>query len=497
MNADLEASTGARARAAFMLLGYLLLWASAVLPLAALALKGQLRAVEDDFQRTAAALQREVGAQLKRNAAVLESMAAFVRAGAEEADVLQRYGGELLARFPGLFQFVLSRRADGQHPPLPASHGPENWGGFSADEPSYYPAVMIGPARPQNQAAQRLDAQAGTHLREGLVQALSSAAPAMTRPFGLTDGEMAYALFHPIFDPADARYGEVLAALLVRGRDLLPADRVIPGLRLELRYEEPSAPLPALRLLHYDQRAPSAIGARILPVLRSSVSLDQGGQQLLLIVERQVDWSMFDLYRTAAVALIALGSLVLLLGYGRARIRRVDNERARAQRLYVLANYDTLTGLPNRNLLRDRLEHALARARRRGAAVAVLFLDLDGFKAVNDNAGHDTGDKLLIEVANRLRSCVRSQDTVARLSGDEFVIVLEDVSGRRDAERVMHQIRSCLEEKIEIGEFAFLVSASVGISVYPDDGCDELSLLRKADFEMYSHKHPDWSVPIR
>lgn len=164
-------------------------------------------------------------------------------------------------------------------------------------------------------------------------------------------------------------------------------------------------------------------------------------------------------------------------------------ERMEAQeRLDRLAHYDALTGLPNRNLFRDRLQHALDRAQRAGRPVAILVLDLDNFKTVNDSLGHDVGDRLLQAVAEGIRACVRTEDTAARLGGDEFVIVLENIERAEEASVVAHKLVETLARPIQLGEHEVFVTASVGIAVYPDDARDLDNLLKNADTAMYRAK---------
>jgi diguanylate cyclase (GGDEF)-like protein len=153
-----------------------------------------------------------------------------------------------------------------------------------------------------------------------------------------------------------------------------------------------------------------------------------------------------------------------------------------------LALHDPLTDLPNRRLLADRLGHALSRADREGNAVAVLYLDLEGFKAVNDEFGHEKGDRLLVKFAQRLKGCLRESDTAVRLGGDEFVVVLEGVSSGEEALALSERITQALEEPFEVGQYETALSASMGIALsthphgYPED------LLRFADAAMYRSK---------
>jgi diguanylate cyclase (GGDEF)-like protein/PAS domain S-box-containing protein len=164
-----------------------------------------------------------------------------------------------------------------------------------------------------------------------------------------------------------------------------------------------------------------------------------------------------------------------------------EAKRSQAQ-LEFLAHHDPLTGLPNRLLLRARLEHGMEKAAREGRQLAVLFLDLDRFKHVNDSLGHSAGDELLREVARRLRDVVRREDTVARLGGDEFTVLLEHLRDGEDAARLARKLLDSLIQPYLMGERTLYLGASIGISLYPRDGGDVESLLRNADAAMYRAK---------
>jgi len=170
-------------------------------------------------------------------------------------------------------------------------------------------------------------------------------------------------------------------------------------------------------------------------------------------------------------------------------LARDITERKRAEeRIYRLAHYDALTDLPNRRLLMDRLDRALALARRHGRQLAVLMLDLDGFKPVNDTYGHDAGDELLEVVARRLESSVRRADTIARLGGDEFVVVLTEIASVDDAELVAGKIIAIVNEPVALDGREVHVGASIGIAAFPHDGDDAPALMKAADEAMYRAK---------
>jgi diguanylate cyclase (GGDEF)-like protein len=171
------------------------------------------------------------------------------------------------------------------------------------------------------------------------------------------------------------------------------------------------------------------------------------------------------------------------------RVIRYAIERKRTElELVRLAHFDQLTSLPNRTLLRERVDHALARAKRSGSGVATLILDMDRFKEINDMLGHEIGDKLLIEAARRIRAGVRDQDTVARLGGDEFAVVLEGVSEAKEVLPVIERIIKSLGEVTTIDGQEVNTSTSVGIAMYPENGNNLSELLRAADLAMYQAK---------
>jgi diguanylate cyclase len=184
---------------------------------------------------------------------------------------------------------------------------------------------------------------------------------------------------------------------------------------------------------------------------------------------------------------IVLATAVSYLIYRRAPRDRAALDQANA-RLQHSATHDALTDLPNRLLLADRLEQAIVHADRNGSRFALLLVDLDHFKTVNDSLGHAAGDDLLSEVARRLRASVRKSDTLARFGGDEFVLIINDVKAVPEIEGVIGAVCECLKRPIELADLEVHVSLSVGVSIYPTDGSDRETLLKHADVAMYQAK---------
>jgi diguanylate cyclase (GGDEF)-like protein len=166
----------------------------------------------------------------------------------------------------------------------------------------------------------------------------------------------------------------------------------------------------------------------------------------------------------------------------------ITEKRRAEEELSFLARYDALTGLPNRNLFNDRLEHAIALAKRHNHQVAVMFIDLDGFKKVNDSFGHHAGDVLLKQTADIIRSCLRDEDTLARLSGDEFIVIIEDYQSDAQLKVVLNKIMAKLQQPMDIVQNKVVISCSIGVSQFPLDGSSAEELMKFADTAMYHAK---------
>src|SRR5207302_1947418 len=167
---------------------------------------------------------------------------------------------------------------------------------------------------------------------------------------------------------------------------------------------------------------------------------------------------------------------------------RADEKTKADERIEYLASHDSLTNLPNREMFNGMLRRAIDSAERYRRQFAVLFIDLDRFKVINDSLGHDAGDMLLVEISGRLRRALRSSDVVARLGGDEFVVILEETAERHEVERIAGELLSVLSQPLQLSGHECHTTASIGIAMYPSDGADMLTLTKNADMAMYLAK---------
>ncbi|MBI2783624.1 MAG: EAL domain-containing protein [Gammaproteobacteria bacterium] len=196
--------------------------------------------------------------------------------------------------------------------------------------------------------------------------------------------------------------------------------------------------------------------------------------------EGRVRWT----HTQAEVERDADGQLLTVRG----AVADITEQKAAQETIEQLAYFDPLTQLPNRRLLFDRVRQAVAAAKRSGGCGALLFIDLDHFKRINDSLGHRAGDQLLMEVARRLRALVREEDTVARLGGDEFVVVLHEVANTREVRRSAHRVLERLSGEYSVADHRYHLSVSMGVALFPSDGEDPVELLHRADAAMYQAK---------
>ena len=202
------------------------------------------------------------------------------------------------------------------------------------------------------------------------------------------------------------------------------------------------------------------------------------------IWDRRADGSIYPKWLTISVAHGADGRVENYI----ASFTDITERKAAAEQIFHLAHHDALTGLVNRVALEAQMQSSFASARRDGRQVAVMLIDMDNFKQVNDTLGHHVGDQLLIEIAKRLRECVRASDIVARLGGDEFVIVVQDIENAMSVSSIASKVQRSLGDAYRMDAHTLYSTPSIGISLYPIDGEDAETLIKNADSAMYHAK---------
>ena len=487
----------------------LLAWMLFSVSLFALVLRGAWEDIRAEFQADAEADIELLRDRLRTNDALLSGFAAFLDVlGAPTQEQMVGYASRLLGEHPHIYMLEVvekvSARARGDFERALAQRvGPgARIGSFSyqdgrqwQDVPAkaaYFPVSFLWPQTPESLPVHGLDLDSVPHLRDALRRAEASQGAVSTRPFKLIEGPLAYVVMKRTdmersalrVSAAEQRY-----ALLV-----VKADSMVPGRRnartahvLRLLGEEGPQDPPLYAMLA--TQPASALERRLLPNFTLNVEDVSTSQPVRLTVTRQLrflDIRSEPLLLAIGLAGATLAVLVLYLRRHRAAVAR---EHERLQRATHSALHDPLTGLPNRRLFYDRVGQASAHWRRTGEGFALFFVDLDRFKEVNDSHGHDVGDAVLGTVAARMRGSVRETDTVARIAGDEFVVLLPGVTVQAAAEPVAAKLLAAVAQPVELRDGLVLqLTASLGVSVCPEHGSEPEELIRHADAAMYGEK---------
>lgn len=479
-----------------------------------------LRSAQLKFLEYANGLYAEIDNRVQTNEAVLEGVTAFlgVSGTLNDAAQISHYVQQVRVRHPHITQievvetvarqnlprFIARKRASG----LPEfqirsfSYDSGRFWRSIDDKPWYYPIVFMEPMPEGSRDILGLDMDSVPFLRLAMSASARQGHAVATHPFRLVQGDWAYAMFRPVtpLRTTGARAGDekrLFASLVIKTKSILPSlEAGIPGLRFSLYHADFPAHKPEGELIHFERHSRSDLETTLFPKLHYERKLEAQSQPFILLAEQQLGWPALDfrqLTAILAITLLLLGYLLrFVLAHRRSELERCQNE----SRFAYLATHDALTGLANRNLFMDRLKHAMARAHRCDTRLALLFLDLDKFKQVNDTYGHGIGDQLLKMVAERIGSSVREDDTVARLSGDEFVVILETITTHQGASTAAEVISDRLVQPFLINGAMLNIDVSIGTAIYPDDSEDIEELIKIADEAMYAVKGKDRSFPL-
>lgn len=479
-----------------------------------------LRSAKLRFIEYANSLYGEIDNRVQTNETVLEGITAFLGVSGimNDGARISRYAQQVRARHPHIAQievvesvarqnlprFIAEKRASG----LPAfqirsfSHDSGRFWRSVDDKPWYYPIVFMEPMPTESRDILGLDMDSAPFLRLAMNASARQGHAVATHPFRLAEGDSAYVMFRPVtpLRTAGARAGDerrLFASLVIKTQAILPHLRAdIPGLRFSLYHADFPALQPEGALIHFERHDRSDLETFLFPKLRYERKLEAESQPFILLAEQQLGWTALDFRQLTAILAITLLLFGILLRFVLAHHRSELERRQTESRFAYLATHDALTGLANRNLFMDRLRHAVARAHRCNTRLALLYLDLDKFKQVNDTYGHGAGDQLLKMVAERICGNVREDDTVARLSGDEFVVMLESIATRQGAETAAENINDNLVQPFHINDEMLNIGVSIGIAIYPDDSKNIDELIKIADEAMYAAKDRTYSRPL-
>lgn len=469
-----------------------------------------------NFEQKCGRLKDLIFQRLNSNEAVIAGFASFLSANKEvDYQKASVYAQHLLSHYPhintiefveaiqhdAMAQFINDRRQEGLTDFRIKSFSytsDRQWHPIE-EKPYYFVLTFMEPPLPEARDVLGLDMSSVPFLRDAMEHSSRINTTVSTVPFELAQGGRAFGLIQPVPGTQISELGlaEKYATVIITRDSLLKNAPLVlqNGLRLGLDFHDKYSPDGDLSLFNLSGDPASQLEELLLPVLTLSDRFTKPGQNYRFHAAKQVTWNDINLSLLVKLFFAALLTFSLLLVYLRT-IHRIDKERsALTQLLQHKAFHDDLTGLANRALIVDRLNHAINNAARSNQELAVMFLDLDRFKFINDNFGHETGDILLMKFAERLRGNVRKNDTVGRLGGDEFIVILEHTRVQADAEILANKLHGILCEPYYHKELELHIGVSIGIAYYPDDGKTCTELLQKADECMYCNKQYQCNRP--
>ena len=468
---------------------------------------------ERDFQRGAAASVTEVRQKLLVNESVLSGFSAFLYA-VESSDRLSttRYASAAMALYPHIHRVEVVREVSAVDRPAFEAEMRRSWApDFSLRDfsyqgtrrwqdvkpkASYWPVVFLFPGSGSSAQLYGLDVDSVPLLAAPLRDAWLRQSQSASQPFRLTGGELGYVLFQPVPRPEPRKpgaakhpFGGALTALLVVNAEALRPTQfdVRDRVRADFGSSGTGTVSDVPPLFVHETSDGSAFDS-VLPRFKHEAVIEVGAQAIRMNFVRQLRWRDISGFSLRAVAVISLLSLTLVMLYLRRHyiaMRLAETEHERAE---FLAMHDPLTDLPNRHLLNDRVRQALLRWQRTGSVFALVMIDLDHFKTINDRHGHAGGDQLLRVAARRISCTLRASDTVARYGGDEFIVLIADVLGEGDARAVAEKLLAVISEPVLFGAEVMQTTCSIGIAFCPRDGTDFESLSHQADHAMYKVK---------
>ncbi|RWU22812.1 sensor domain-containing diguanylate cyclase [Pseudomonas alkylphenolica] len=481
---------------------------------AALLLKSETHRWETRFSQYVQGISGVVRNQLDTNEAVLAGFTAFLQAVEQsDAQAAARYCEAVLAAYPHLYMIEVARG-------IPVSEQADfeallrrNWRADFAfkDFPSLthqapaqqlnlgetWPVLFMYPELEQARAIYGVKLESVGYLSYALAQARKSLKPTVSPIFSMYEGENAYILMQSVMRPEQAQqparpnfFGSTMVALLVIKTDAIrqAVSAVDPDPQVGIRAVLNGVTGDRGVLFAKDTELAGVLDRLLLPRLNDSVEITHNSQPVTLSFERQL--RLGDVLTAEALTLLAVlaGALVLMPLVLVRHFKAIEQAEREHEKSAYLATHDVLTKLPNRQLLSERFEQACEHWHQHGVPFALMLIDLDRFKPINDNHGHEVGDQVLRAVASRLLQTARSSDTVARFGGDEFVVLVADLFNAADAEKVGNRMLDAVRQPIVTTAGEFTISCSIGIARCPGDGQNLAVLLKAADHAMYQVK---------
>ncbi len=459
--------------------------------------------VENRFYSESGYMRQHVRELMAQNESILSGFSAFL-IGSRVADInaTKTYAQRMLERYPHILMFEVAQRVDEEHLEPFTSYlraqnisPPKIWafnfetGIIEHDlktDGEAFPVIFIEPSSENSQLGLDISSIEFVH---SVVQRFGKGDQLlMTEPFELIDGETAIVMMQGVNVGAEEKPSYV-SLLVIRADQLIPSILKDKGWDFTLICRDSNG-----REFDLLSKVNIEKDASWLPKLSTSDTIRLTDFELTLEVHQQLRWQDFDWVHIIGISIlmVVFPLFILVISSIHRGVERQNSEKR--EQLYQLANFDILTGLANRFHFEDFGQRILSTAKRNSSHVAIFFIDLNGFKQVNDNLGHDVGDLVLKQIAKILMDNVRQGDIVARIGGDEFVVLADQLNTLHSLMSMLNKIRQAIK-KIDFPEVnGYLVSGSVGYSYTEYHGYELSNLLKMADASMYGEKQEHYKV---
>lgn len=455
----------------------------------------------------------DVKHKLDTNEVVLSGFSAFLQAvDRGDTEAARRYAATTAAAYPHIYMIEVARRVPVAEEAAFEASLREGWRssfkikdfpGIAYRAPpeaqlasDTWPIVFMYPSLPEAQAIYGTRLETVSYLSHSLALALGNSKPVASPVFELFEGGRAYILLQEVSRPAQKPraeldfFGSTMTAMVLIKVESLLSEQNTAARRPKMHFSAflTSATKVGSLLFERGSLETAGLNTAFLPKSERQIYIDNASQPVAMRFERQLLWS--ELLSAEMLTMLAFvgGALFLIPWLMIRHYLSLDQAALEHERSAYLATHDLLTGLPNRFLFVDRFRQARINWQRNGKSFALLLLDLDHFKSVNDSHGHEVGDQVLIAAAQRMTRELRSGDTVARHGGDEFVILLVNILNMDDAQKVGEKLLASIAGPIDTAVGSLSISCSIGIAICPPHG-EDLDVLRKhADQAMYQSK---------
>jgi len=461
----------------------------------------------ENFREQGVAVKEAINQRVSVNQSILQGFSTIISVmGKLNHASIRQYARQMQVKYPHIFMFEIVDKV--QHNNLQEFietyrrlypdfdiktfdfEGDRTWKEANKNE-YYLPIVFMEPLLRESRIMLGMNLEANELFRGSLLESMKTNKPAASVPFKLIEGPRAYLLHQPVInqEPGQITTDASFAMLVVRADSLIDKDDLErTGFVTTLYHENFNRKEKEGHLYHYKGPEKSSLEKLLFPLLFDERRIDSGIEKFILYRKMQMGWGDINWWLILVVFIVGLTSFWVLMFYAREYHTAAMKNLEATNRLFFRANHDSLTGLANKNLLDDRLKHALAQARRNRSQLAIFFLDLNDFKVLNDKFGHNFGDKVLKRVSERLRACIREEDTLARRSGDEFLVLVENLENNKEIDVITKKICNAFEQKFSVDSVEFEVGISIGTAIYPDQAESREALLQVADESMYEDK---------